>query len=222
MARVNKKKLWTVNCDVELDKTELVGHYEVITDEKGQPKTQWVNGILPMAMTNGDYVVFDEVNMARPEVMSVLHQALDHRRTLTIKEHGNEEIKAHSDFRVFASMNASYAGTADLNYAFRRRFGIIIGMEYLDRRQEKKLILERTGVDDITAENLIKIATDTRRQEADGKISHSVSTAHLLEFAEMLKLGLFTPLECARVTLNLDDDEATRQDILNVVRSYYG
>jgi nitric oxide reductase NorQ protein len=216
-----KKKLWTVNCDVELDKTELVGHYEIITDEKGQPKTQWVKGILPMAMENGDYVVLDEVNMARPEVMSVLHQALDHRRTLTIKEHGNEEVKAHPEFRIFGSMNAGYAGTAELNYAFRRRFQRIITMDYLSAEREKRLIINRTGIDDDDAHKLVSIGRDTRKLEADGKLSHSVSTAHLLEFAEMLKLGTFSAMECARVTLCVDDDEGVKQDIMNIVRSYY-
>jgi MoxR-like ATPase len=118
-------------------------------------------------------------------------------------------------------MNASYAGTAELNYAFRRRFGVVITMGYLSRAQERDLIIDRSGLDIETADKLVKIGADTRRQESEGKLNHSASTAHLLEFAEMLKLGTFTAMDCARVTLNLDDDEGATQDVLNVVRNYF-
>lgn len=221
VAKVEKKKLWTVNCDVELDKTEIVGHYEVVSDGDGNTETRWVRGILPMAMENGDWIVLDEVNMARPEVMSVLHQALDHRRTLTIKEHDNEEVKAHPDFRVFATMNPEYSGTAELNYAFRRRFEVIVDMDYLSSPKEKALIEKRTGVNSITSTRCMGIARDARKLFTDGKVSYPVSTAHLLEFASMMAKECFTAQECARVTLNISDNPDENQDILNVVRSYF-
>jgi len=221
VAKAEKRKLWTVNCDVELDKTEIVGHYEVVSDGDGNTETRWVRGILPMAMENGDWIVLDEVNMARPEVMSVLHQALDHRRTLTIKEHGNEEIKAHKNFRVFATMNPEYSGTAELNYAFRRRFEVIVEMDYLSSAKEKSLIEKRTGLDAINSTKCIGVAKDARALFKDGKVSYPVSTAHLLEFAAMLSKECFTPQECAKVTLNISDNPDENQDVLNCVRSYF-
>lgn len=215
------KKLWTVNCDVELDKTELVGHYEIVTDEKGDTKMLWVDGILPMAMKRGDWIVLDEVNMARPEVMSVMHAALDHRRTLTLKEHGNEEVVAHKDFRIFGSMNPNYIGTGVLNFAFRRRWHIIIEMDYLPQDDERRLLKDRTGINDDIAYKCVRIAKDSRKMHADAKHDVSISTAHLLEFAELLKTGLFSPIDCAKLAFCLEDDEGTMQDILNIVRSYF-
>ena len=220
LARVEGKKLWTVNCDVELDKTELVGHYEAIANE-GLSVTEWIKGIITLAMENGDWLVLDEVNMARPEVLSVLHQVLDHRKTLTVKEHGCEEIKPHEDFRVFATMNPDYAGTAELNAAFRRRFEVILDMDYLTPARERKLIMDRTGVELDNAEKLVSIGVDTRKLQKEGKINTPVSTAHLLEFAYLLKEGIFDPLECAKITLNISDDGDEKQDVLNVVKSYF-
>jgi nitric oxide reductase NorQ protein len=174
-----------------------------------------------LAMENGDWVVLDEINMARPEVVSVLHQVLDHRRALTIKEHNNEEVKAHPDFRVFGTMNPEYAGTAELNYAFRRRFELIISMNYLSPAKEKKLIMGRTDLRPDLAEKCVKLANDTRKLKKDGKLNYPLSTAHILEFSSMLKSNAFAPLDCARVTLNVSDDIAENEDVMNCVKSYF-
>jgi len=216
MAKHYGKKLYTVNCDVELDKTELVGHHEIEDDE-----TSWIDGILVIAMKEGAWIVFDEVNMARPEVLSVMHQILDFRRTLTIKEHHNEEIKAKDGFRVFASINPNYCGTTELNYAFRRRFNLIIDMDYLLKHSENKLIQNNTGLNPEQSLKLVNIANDTRTMQKDGKLTHSISTAHLLEFAEMLVANNYKPIDCARVTLNVSDDFGEMEDILNVVKNYF-
>jgi len=219
LAKKERKKLRTVNCDNELDKTELVGHYEIVSDGKTSI-TEWVKGILTRAMEDGDWIVLDEVNMAHSEVLSVMHQALDHRRTLTIKEHREEEIKAHPDFRVFATMNPAYAGTAELNKAFRRRFEVIINVDYLNQAMERKLLIERTGISSSVAGKCVNVANDTRSLFKEGKINNPVSTAHLLEFALAIQEG-FSPLDSAMMSLSVSDDEDEMQDILNCVKSYF-
>lgn len=217
LAKSQNKKLYTVNCDVELDKTEIIGHHEI---EDGE--TVWVEGILIKAMKEGAWIVFDEINMARPEVLSVLHQALDYRRKITIKEHHNEEIVADKDFRVVATINPNYCGTTELNYAFRRRFNVIVDMNYLSKTDERKLIEKRTGIDKETSSRLVSIASDVRVMQNEGKITYPISTAHLLEFGEMLnKNEGINPIDCAKVTLNTSDDFAEMEDILNVVKNYF-
>lgn len=216
LARTYGKKLYTVNCDIELDKSEVLGKYEV-----KDGKTVWVQGILPQAMSEGAWIVYDEVNMSKPEVFSSSHSAFDHRRQLTIKEHQNEMISAHPEFRVFATMNPEYAGTLELNYAFRRRFEIIIKMDYLNPEDETKLVVKMTQITEDEAKKLVSIGTDTRKMYREGKLTHPVSTAHLLEFARMLKFNGFKPLECARVTLNICDEAGEMEDVLNVVRNYF-
>lgn len=220
LAKHYGKKVHVVNCDVELDKSELIGHHLIIDGEKG-PVSIWIPGLIPVAMEKGDWIVFDELNMSKSQVLSSLNQALDHRRRITIKENENEVIKAHPDFRAFACINPGYAGTCDINFALRRRFGNIIDMKYLPEAREVKLVMKRTGLDLERAEKIVRIANDTRDLQKQGKIEQSVSTAHLIEFAEMLKTNKFTPIECAEITLNLTDDDAEQEDILNVVKHYF-
>jgi len=216
MAKKYKKKLYTVSCDVELDKSEIIGKYEV-----KDGKTVWIDGVLILAMKEGAWIVFDEINMAKPEIISVLHRVLDDRRTITVKEHNNEDIKAEKGFRVFASINPDYAGTTEFNYAFRRRWTEIIEMFYLSAANETKLLMKRKKIDKEQAVKLVRIGHDTRRMYSEGKLSHPISTAHLLEFAEMLNKSNFKPIECAELTLNVSDDFGEMEDILNVVKNYF-
>jgi len=216
LARVYGKKLYTVNCDIELDKSEVIGKYEI---QDG--KTIWIPGILPRAMEEGAWIVYDEINMGKPEVFSSSHSAFDHRRSLTIKEHQNEVIKAHPEFRAFATMNPEYAGTMELNFAFRRRFQLIIKMGYLAEDEEMELIMKMTGIIREHADKLVKIGADTRKMHSEGKLTHPVSTAHLLEFAKMLSYNGFKPVECAMVTLNTCDESGEQEDVLNVVKNYF-
>jgi len=220
MAKHHGKVLHVINCDVELDKSELIGHY-IIKESDSGVVSEWIPGLIPTAMENGDWVVFDELNMSRAEVLSSMNQAMDYRRRITIKEHANEVIEAHEDFRMFACINPEYAGTCELNYAFRRRFNNIIDIDYLPESKEIKLLVDRTGLDKERAEKLVKIANDTRRLEKSGKLEHSVSTAHLLEFAEMLKDGKFSAVDCAKITINLTDDFGEQEDIINIVKNYF-
>lgn len=77
-------------------------------------------GVLLQAVTDGEMVLVDEVNILIPEVTSLLHSLLDWQRCITVP--GVGEVKAHPDFRLVAAMNVGYMGTRPLNQAFRDRF----------------------------------------------------------------------------------------------------
>lgn len=216
IAKKKGKKIYTVSCDIELDKSELVGHYEV-----KDGSTVWVEGIVPFCMKNGHWLVFDEINAAKPEVLTVLNSALDHRRRLIIKEHENEVVEAHPDYRVFATMNPNYIGMMELNEAFRRRFQVVIKMDYLETRKEKKLLMRKTGIDKNMADILVKIANDSRVMHEKGRLSKPLSTAHIIEMADMIMDG-FEPRVAATFTLNTGDDNEEQIDIMNIVKNYFG
>jgi MoxR-like ATPase len=210
--------LITVSCDIELDKTELLGRPEI----KGGD-THWVDGPVTLAMRRGYWIVFDEANMAKPEVLSVLHAVLDHRRRLVLKENGNEVIEAHPNFRVFATMNPGYEGTGELNQAFKDRFGVVLRIGYMPPRKEEALLTKRTGIDRATASLLVKAARDTRRMAENGEITEAISTRTLLEWAQAMKNG-YSALEAAEFTVldKIARDKAEREDVGNVVKNYFG
>ncbi len=72
-------------------------------------------------MKKGHILYIDEINMARPETLPILHSVLDHRRMLTNPFTG-EVIYAHEDFTVISAINEGYVGTSPMNEALKNRF----------------------------------------------------------------------------------------------------
>lgn len=149
----------------------------------------WVDGLLIKAMKEGHWIVFDEINMALPEILSALHSLLDDDRKIILKEHRGEKITPHVNFRFFATMNPSdeYSGTKELNKAFLSRFPIIQSVEYSSR--ETEIIVERTGLKKEDAEKVSMIAKEIRDLKAKEKISYTCSTRDILAFSNLLVNG---------------------------------
>ena len=217
LAKLYDKELITISCDINLEKEELIGHYELM-----EGKTVWVDGIVLYALKNGHWLVFDEINMARDNILSVLNSLLDFRRKMTVKEHNNEEVKPHKDFRVFATYNPNYSGTRELNIAFRDRLNHSIELNYLPKEKEKQLITQRTGLTDkVILDKIVSIADDSRIMFKEGKISNCISTRRLLEFSEMYLTKKFSIMDCIEFTFDISDDKSELDDIKNIVKNYF-
>ena len=177
---------------------EFVGKYEL---EKGQ--TVWKDGVLLDAMKKGKWLVCDEVNVALPEILFVLHSLLDDDRFVTVSNHQGEVVKPHKDFRFFATMNPpeEYAGTKELNKAFQSRFAIILTLHYPPAKVEAKIVADKTGVSLEDATKMADVAVALRKAKADEKIFYTCSTRDLLHWGELCDV--------------LDPGEAFRVSILN-------
>lgn len=81
------------------------------------------DGLLVQALKQGDWVILDELNLAPSEVLEALNRLLDDNRELYLPEI-NETIRAHPNFRLFATQNPCgvYGGRKPLSRAFRNRF----------------------------------------------------------------------------------------------------
>lgn len=88
-------------------------------------KFEWRDGIIVEAMKKGQWIVLDEINLAEPAVLEGLNSLLDGDRSLVLTDHLNERVKAHPNFRVFATANPvtnEYGGRKKLSPAMRNRF----------------------------------------------------------------------------------------------------
>ncbi len=108
-----------VNNHEHTDVQEYLGSY--VVDETGVFVYQ--EGVLPLAMRNGYWIILDELNLAPTDVLEALNRVLDDNRELFIPE-TQTLIKAHANFRLFATQNptGSYGGRKPLSRAFRNRF----------------------------------------------------------------------------------------------------
>ena len=151
--------------------------------------TIWQDGVLTTAMKKGQWIVFDEINSALPDILFALHSLLDDERALRLAEKDNEYVKAHTDFRFFATMNPSdeYAGTKEMNKALLSRFNTVIDIDIPDEGTEQTLIVEQTGITEPQATKLVMMATKLRKAREDEKIYYYCSTRDLIHAGKLLK-----------------------------------
>lgn len=63
---------------------------------------KWYDGVLLKALKNGDFILFEELNLASQSVLEGLNAILDHRGTVYIPEI-NKSFQKHEEFRIFAT-----------------------------------------------------------------------------------------------------------------------
>ncbi|MCI8596395.1 MAG: AAA family ATPase [Clostridia bacterium] len=107
----------TINCTDNLDEFVL-GKF--IPSENG---FVFAESMFTKAIRDGGAVIVEEINFARPEMLSFLNSLLDFNGFVTLDD--GRTVKRNPNFRFFATMNLNYYGTRDLNLALQNRFSII-------------------------------------------------------------------------------------------------
>lgn len=117
---------------------------EVTADGGGQ-STFTALGPLLDAMLCGKIVVLNEINMAQPDLLSVLFQAMDTGwLVVSGTQSGNFEIQMHPDFGIIATANPNYTGTSEMGESLERRFGRGLGlvpMDFVPPEEEAEAVL---------------------------------------------------------------------------------
>lgn len=174
---------------------DFVGFWTV---QGGQ--TVWVDGVLPLAMRAGLWLIIDEIDFAEPSVLAALTAVLEPGGKLMLKEKGHEIVAPHPSFRLFATANAVgamsrfrhlYQGANLMNEAFLDRWRVYL-FDYLLPEEETEVLL-RALAPHITpgmARTLAAIAADCRAAFAREDLASAFSTRRLLDWATlMLRTG---------------------------------
>ncbi|MCD8337162.1 MAG: MoxR family ATPase [Lachnospiraceae bacterium] len=109
---------WNISFHVNMDSSALIG-----TDTFRNNEVQLRTGPVYDCAAGGGFGIFDEINMAKNDAVSVLHATLDYRRILDVP--GYEKLRLHDATRFIGTMNYGYAGTRELNEALVSRFLVI-------------------------------------------------------------------------------------------------
>lgn len=118
LAYVFGRPSYNISFHVNMDSSSLIG-----TDTFRNNEVQLRRGPVYDCAVGGGFGIFDEVNMAKNDAVSVLHATLDYRRILDVP--GYEKIELHDAARFIGTMNYGYAGTRELNEALVSRFLVI-------------------------------------------------------------------------------------------------
>lgn len=138
----------------------------------------WQDGPVTAIVRQGGVLILDEANLISPKVLTDLYPLLDFGREITLKDHGNEVVKAQpGKVLIVVTGNPDYVGTGIFSEAFVDRFGIRFLDWGYDAAVERKLVKSRS---------LLKMAGDLRKRTDD--ILTPVSTRLLTEFEEVVKI----------------------------------
>ncbi|GKV68713.1 hypothetical protein NCCP2716_12110 [Sporosarcina sp. NCCP-2716] len=183
----------SVNCSVDLDAEALIGFKTIIVRE-GVSVIEFVDGPVVTAMKEGHILYIDEINMAKPETLPILHSVLDHRRMLTNPFTG-EVITAHEDFTVVAAINEGYIGTSPMNEALKNRF-VSFAVPYLKAGQLRSVL--EMAVPDApasTVDLMMNVSADLTKQVQNGLLADEAASVRSLLNA--LELAVHMPADRA-------------------------
>lgn len=194
----------SVNCSVDLDAESLLG-FKTIIQKDGETIIEFVEGPVIQAMKKGHILYIDEINMARPETLPILHSVLDHRRMLTNPFTG-EVISAHEDFTVISAINEGYVGTSPMNEALKNRF-ISFSIPYLSGEELRKVIVnEFPTITSSQLDTMMAIGNDLKKQVMNGLLSDEAASIRSL--LDAIDLAAHIPVKRAiqyAIAEKLDD-----------------
>jgi len=118
LAWIFNRPSYNISFNVNTDSSSLIG-----TDTFVDNEVRLRKGPVYQCAENGGFGIFDEINMAKNDAVSVLHATLDYRRLIDVP--GYDKIELHPATRFIGTMNYGYAGTKELNEALVSRFLVI-------------------------------------------------------------------------------------------------
>lgn len=138
-------------------------------------------------------ILLDELTRCTPSAYNILIPLLDNQRYLALDESEDSPIIKRGEkiaFCATANIGVEYSGTEVMDEAIKNRFSIIIDMTFPSPDAETKILTAKTGIDQSTAEQLVKFATTQRDLIKTGKFNVGISTRMLLASAEYIKSGV--------------------------------
>ncbi|WP_379971231.1 AAA family ATPase [Ectobacillus sp. sgz5001026] len=214
-----QKPMHSINCSVDLDIEGILG-YNTLKTIEGAAEVIFVDGPLMKAMKHGHFLYIDEINMAKPETLPLLHGALDYRKRIT-NPFTQEVVNADQEFRVIAAINEGYVGTSELNEALKNRF-IIIEVPYIQGELLTELLAaESKQTNRMILEKFTQFSSDLIPLVKDGRISEEAASIRCM--IDACDLSTYIPALRAieRSIVSKMSDETEQETIRELARSYF-
>jgi nitric oxide reductase NorQ protein len=196
LAELHGRRLRTITCHADMGTDELRG-----TAGLREGNSTFLYSPLVEAARDGDYVLLDEANLARPGVTAWLNPALDDPGLVSIPETG-EAIPVADGFRAFLCFNAGYHGARELNQALVDRCRVLY-CGYWPEADEKRLLAARlTGLADADLTRMLRVAHGVREARRKGSVDFDFSPRTLIQWgADARDRGVDLPTAFKAVVL---------------------
>jgi nitric oxide reductase NorQ protein len=219
LSYIFQKPMHSINCSVDLDVEGILG-YNTLKTNNGASEVVFVDGPLMKAMKNGHFLYIDEINMAKPETLPLLHGALDYRKMIT-NPFTQEVVHGDEEYRVIAAINEGYVGTSELNEALKNRF-VIIEVPYIQGDTLKELLLSESKQKNIAIiEKFAQFSSDLIPLARDGRISEEA--ASIRGIIDACDLSVYIPVMRAieRSIIAKMSDETEQMTLRELAESYF-
>lgn len=225
-----EQPLLRINFNGETRMSDLIGKIQVVGGE-----TRWVDGVLPMAMRQGYWLLLDELDFADPAVLSLLHPVLEDDPVLVLKENSGEIIRPHSNFRLFATANsigamsdraASYTGTNQMNEAFLDRWQVLLVDNLAAKEEVRVLKDESPALKPKWIRQIVDFANQARTKDSNGEqelgyTGDNFSTRKTIAWAKKTALHR-CPIKGAKLSWLDKMPESEQEVMLRVLTTMFG
>ena len=178
LAHLRQQPIFLMIGDDEFKTSDLIGNKSGYTRKKlvdnyihtvlkveDELKHNWIDSRLTLACKEGFTLIYDEFNRSRPEVNNVLLSVLEEKMlVLPPSQNQSEYIQVHPQFRVILTSNSEeWTGVHATQDALLDRV-VTIGMGQPDISTEQNIIIQKTGINPLTAEVIIKLVRSVRER----------------------------------------------------------
>lgn len=213
LARVFYRPIWNISMNINSDSSSLLGSDTFVDNEVVMRK-----GPVYRAAEEGGFAVFDEINMAKNDSLSVVYSALDYRRIIDVP--GYDKINLHEATRFIGTMNYGYIGTKELNEALMSRF-LVIEMPTITDENLELILRSEFELKEEYINLFARLFMDLQKKSLNAEISSKpIDLRGLFASIETMKkgLGIKKSLEMGVVNKTFDQYEREMvQDVINTL-----
>lgn len=184
-----------INLDSEITRLDIMGR-DVLDVSNGASVTRFEEGIVPRAMQRAGFLILDEFDFGRPDVMYALQRLLT-GTGITLTEDGGRYIAPHPFFRVMATGNTKgtgdetgfYQGARIQSAAFLNRFGVWIEIGYMSPGTIEELLKKRVpGLSDAIAKQVAQYTAEHQRAFTERNVTVPFSMRDAVHMARSLSV----------------------------------
>lgn len=204
--------LATINCTENLDEF-ILGKYIPIDG-----KIIFKESEVTKAIREGGAVVFEEINMAKPQYLAFLNSLLDDNGFVRLDN--GEKVLRHKDFRFFATMNYGYYGTRELNQALYNRFNVICELEKLSDEAITRMLCARVPECRTFIPNMLKVYHQIQNKIMKEELDIVISPRNLEAWAKMAKYEGYIKAADKTILPICKTDKVLENTMMSIIKLY--
>jgi len=220
-SRINQPAI-RINMNGETRISDFLGKITLLKD-----KTFYQYGVLPTAMKNGWWLICDEIDMAEPNILSLLYPVLEKHGKLVLKENEGEVIEPHPNFRIFGTSNSigimqdysqNYIGGNDQNDAFLDRWTVLYHEDHHEDLY-KQILKNKVGINKTQIKRILEFKKSINQDNAfSGQTILTMRS--VLDFAVKLKFYK-DPLKAANMAFLNKFRQDDKEILLNILTAHF-